>query len=366
MNLLLGSVYLGLFVGLGWNLRLRDLLETGFIEGLFAGGPPWWATLLLYVALLSLPWMILTLPLDFYRGFTLPHRYGISNQSLRSWISDLIKGLAISAALGAPLLTLLYWIIRLAPDTWWIWTATAYTLFTVVLTTLAPILLMPIFFKFKPLEEEHADLRERLLELARNAGTRVRGVFKFDMSRRTKAANAALTGLGRTRRIVLGDTLLSEFTDDEIETVMAHELGHHVHRDIPLILITQTGFTFLTFYLAFTALRLLSESLSLKSAADPAGLPILALVFSAFGLLVMPLSNAFSRWREGLADDYALRATNKPSAFASAMTRLANQNLADVNPERWVVFLFHSHPPLRDRIARAHGMAGGSVEEPPG
>ncbi len=358
VELLLGGAYLGLWIGLGWNLRLQGALEALGNGGSLPFPLPWWGVLLLFVVLLSLPWMVLTFPLDYFQGFILPHRFGISNQTLGSWISDLLKGLAVSALLGAPILIVLFALIRNMPESWWFWTAAVYTLFTTILTALAPILLMPIFFKFEPLSEEYAELRRRLLDLAAAAGTRVRGVFKFDMSRRTKAANAALAGLGGTRRIVLGDTLLTGFSSDEIETVMAHELAHHVHRDIPLMLFAHTVFNFLGFFLAFIGLRFLAGPLSLESAADPAVLPILAFIFGSLGFLLMPLSNAFSRWREGLADEYALNITRKPEAFASAMTRLANQNLADVDPEQWVVYLFHSHPPLRDRIARARRKSG--------
>jgi STE24 endopeptidase len=196
-------------------------------------------------------------------------------------------------------------------------------------------------------------LRQRLVELARSAGTRVEGVFEIDMSRRTKAANAALTGLGKTRRILLGDTLLERFEQDEIETILAHELAHHVHGDIPLGMAIQSALNFVSFLVLYLGFRSLLQPLGLVSQADPAGLPLVALLLGAFGLITMPLSNAYSRWREWLADEYALNLTRKPRAFSSAMTRLANQNLAEVNPEAWVVWLLYSHPPLSQRLEHA-------------
>jgi STE24 endopeptidase len=232
--------------------------------------------------------------------------------------------------------------------------------FSVLLSNLAPVLIMPLFNKFVPLGDEHAELAERLLRLAEKANTRVRGVFKFDMSRRTKSANAALTGIGATRRIVLGDTLINEFTPDEIETVLAHELGHHVHRDIPLLIGFGTLTTTLGLFLASLALGWLVDFYGFSGPADVAGLPALGLILGAYGLLSMPLENAVSRWRERLADRYALQVTGKYEAFASAFTRLANQNLGEVDPEPWVVFLFHSHPPLGQRIRQAR-QAGSSV-----
>jgi STE24 endopeptidase len=173
------------------------------------------------------------------------------------------------------------------------------------------------------------------------------------MSRRTRAANAALTGLGNTRRIILGDTLLNEFSSDEVETVIAHELGHHVHRDIPVGIVVSGGLTLAGLFVAAQVLRLGSSALGFTGPADIAALPLFTLSLGVFGLLTTPLSNAYSRWREVRADTYALQATGKPQAFANAMTRLANQNLADADPERWVVVLLYSHPPIRDRLAHA-------------
>jgi STE24 endopeptidase len=191
------------------------------------------------------------------------------------------------------------------------------------------------------------------MKLAARAGTRVRGVFKFDMSKRTKAANAALTGIGNTRRIVLGDTLINEFTPDEIETVLAHELGHQVHRDIPLMIAFGTLSTTLGLYLASLALNWAIAYFGFQGTADVAAFPALGLILGAYGLLTMPIDNAFSRWREAMADDYALESTGKSEAFMSAFTRLANQNLGELDPEQWVVWFFHSHPPLGQRIEKA-------------
>jgi len=192
-----------------------------------------------------------------------------------------------------------------------------------------------------------------LVNLAERAGTKVRGVLKIDMSRRTKAANAALTGLGNTRRILLGDTLLDNFSDDEIETVLAHELAHHVHNDLPLGIIIESLTTLIGLWLASLILEWGVDFFGFEGVWDIAAFPLFALVMGLYGLVTMPLGNAWSRWRERLADRYALQQTGKSQAFVSAMTRLANQNLAEVDPEPWVVFLLHSHPPLRERIAMA-------------
>ncbi len=348
VELALGASYLALWLAAGWAIRVRHALE---ITPPFAGA--WWLVLLGTAAGLGLPWLIASLPLSYHSGFRLPHRYGLSTQTVRGWIADQLKGLGLSAVIGAPLLVGLYAVIRWQPGAWWLFASVLYTLVTAVLAALAPVLLLPVFYKLTPLEDSRSDLRDRLLALAARAGARIEGVYRMDMSRRTRAANAALTGLGRTRRIVIGDTLLDEFTPDEIETVLAHELGHHVHRDIPLGLAVEALLNLLGFWLVQGGLVLGAGWFQLNGPADPAGLPWIGLLLGAFGLLTMPLSNAYSRWRESLADDFALKTTRKPEAFARAMTRLANQNLAEAQPPKWVVALLYSHPPLQNRIDKA-------------
>jgi STE24 endopeptidase len=318
-----------------------------------------WLLVLGFIAIFGGVAALLELPLGYYTGFVLPRRFGQSNQDFRGWVLDQLKGLLISAPLGLIVLELLYLALRLTGGWWWLWAGGGMLVFTVLLANLAPILIMPLFNKYVPLGDGHAELADRLMKLAERAHTRVRGVFTFDMSRRTKAANAALTGLGNTRRIVLGDTLINEFSPDEIETILAHELGHHVHKDIPILMAFGTVMTLGGLYLASQALHWAAGYFGFSGPADIAGLPALGLVLGAFGLLTQPLDNAFSRWREGMADAYALQSTGKAQAFASAFVRLANQNLGEVDPEKWVVFMFYDHPPLGERIKMA-SMAPGS------
>ena len=302
---------------------------------------------------------LLDLPLSFYSGYSLPHRFGLSNQTLVGWISDQVKSLLIGGVIGGFILEVVYALLRASPDLWWLWVAGFLLLFSVILANLAPVILLPIFYKLSPLGEEHADLSERLLHLSEKAGAHVRGVYRFDMSRRTKAANAALTGLGNTRRILLGDTLLDEFTPDEIETVLAHELGHHVNKDVPMGIAIESVTTLVGLWLASLLLEWGVGLFGFEGVADVAGMPFFALVMGIYGLVTMPLGNAYSRWRERRADAYALRATGKGDAYASALARLANQNLAEADPEPWVEFLLYSHPALSKRIAFARSQGNG-------
>jgi STE24 endopeptidase len=323
--------------------------------------PPesWPIQVLIVAAALSIPWFIVTLPFAYHTGYRLPHRFGQSTQSLRGWWSDVAKGLLLSACIGVPVLLGLYAILRGRPETWWILGTLAYLGFTIVLSLVAPVVLMPLFNRFRPLGEERADLVDRLMRLSAAAGRRVRGVYAFDMSRRTRSANAALVGLGRTRRIILGDTLLDEFPPEEIEAVLAHELGHHVNRDIPMGVFAAAVVMLVNLWVADRVLEAAVVRGALASPADPAGLPYLLLVLALLGLLTAPLQNAYSRWRERRADAFSLELTGRPLAFADAMTRLANQNLADAHPPRWAVILFGTHPSLDERIRLAQ-VAGPS------
>jgi STE24 endopeptidase len=346
LDLLLNGVIALAWLILGWSAMLKaGLLGITQNEWLLVGA---------FGAIFYLSFVVVELPLEYYSGFALPHRYGQSTQTYGGWAKDQLLGLMLAALIGLPVLEGVYALLRLTGSLWWLWAALGYILFVIVLVNLSPTLIMPLFNKYVPLGTEHADLVARLTALARRAGTRVSGVFRFDLSRRTKSANAALAGLGNTRRIILGDTLLNEFTLDEIETVIAHELGHHVHADIPFGIAVNAAITLVGLYLASLVLDWGTQVFSFAGPADIAALPLFALTVGLFGVITLPVQNAYSRWREGRADRYALEATLKPQAFANAMLRLANQNLADVDPEPWVVLLLYSHPPIRERVARAH------------
>jgi STE24 endopeptidase len=343
VDLAMGAVYVIIWIVAGISPWLRNQIY-GLTQVV-------WFSVPLFAVGFALPYFIISVPLEYYSGFVLPHRYQQSTQSFRGWLVDQFKGLLLTGVLGLIILEIVYTLLQAAPQTWWLWMALVMLLFTVLLSNLAPILIFPLFYKFKPLEDE--DLVKRLIHLAERAGARVKGVYTFDMSSKTVAANAALMGLGNTRRIVLGDTLLEKFTAREIETVLAHELGHHVHHDVPLGIAVQTVIMLGGFWLADLVMRWGIAGLGYTGLTDPATLPLFLVALAVFGLVTMPLANGWSRWREVLADRYALEMTGQPQAFISAMTRLANQNLAETEPPAWVEFLLHSHPSISKRVALA-------------
>jgi STE24 endopeptidase len=292
----------------------------------------------------------LTFPLGWLGGYWLPRRHGLLHQPLRSWLADRLKAALLAGALGLLAVEVIYGLMAATP--WW-WLAAAGVLIAIeiVLALVFPVWVLPLFYRLTPLGD--GELQDRLLGLARRCGVRAVGVWVADQSRKSRTANAALTGLGRTRRILLFDTLVGRFTADEIEAVLAHELAHHVHHDVWRGLGLQAGLTVLALWVADGLLRLSAPRWGLESAADPAGLPWLALVLLAVGLVTVPLANAVSRRMERAADDFALRVTGNTAGFVSAMERLAALNLAERRPHRLKEVLLYSHPSIDRRIARA-------------
>jgi STE24 endopeptidase len=292
-------------------------------------------------------WEIVSLPNDWI-GYQLSRGYGLSTQSVGSWFADKLKALGLLVLLGGGMVELTYLFMSLAPAWWWLIDAGVLLVVTVLLANLAPVLIAPLFFTFTPLED--SELAERLLRLVHTAGTRVRGVFTMHLSEKTTAANAALMGWGNTRRIVVGDTLASSFTHDETEAVLAHELGHHVHHDIWRAIALQTVTTLAGLWLTAVCYQGLQAAGWLGVLHDAQNMPAIGLLFGFWTAVFTPLTNWASRVAERHADEYALATASRPEAFAGSMIRLANQNLAEVDPPRWVEILLYDHPAIERRI----------------
>jgi len=314
--------------------------------------PAWWARLALLAAALGLGQSVVAFPLRWVRGFWLPRRFGLLHQAFGGWLLDRAKAAALGGGLGLGGVLVVYALLRVT-SWWWLIAAGVFFVVGVALAALFPVLVVPLFYRVTRLAD--ADLERRLLALAERAGVAAVGVWVLDQSRKSRTANAAVVGLGRTRRIILFDTLATSFRGDEVEAVLAHELGHHVHGDLRRGLIVQGALTLASFWVAAGMIRSGLGFWGLSEAADPAGLPWLVLVFVLIGLVELPLTNGFSRWIEGQADDFALRLTRDPAAFIDAMERLGRLNLAERRPHRLEELLLYSHPALDRRIARARG-----------
>lgn len=343
-DLIVGFALLLILVLTHGSARLRDFAYVAS-RGYYS------VAVLIFVLALLLLGKFLSLPIDFY-AFRLEHRYHLSNQKIGAWLFDELKGWLVGFVLMTILVEVLYATIRAFPEHWWVIVWAVFVGFTVLLAQLAPVILLPIFYHFEPLKDDA--LRERLVRLGERAGTRVRGVYEWKISEKSKKANAALTGLGKTRRIIVADTLLNNYTDDEIEAVLAHELGHHVHGHIPKSLLLQIAITFFGFWAASYILRYAVDQRQMfQSLSDFANLPLLALIAAVLGLLLSPLLNAYSRHNERQADEYAWKSIPSIEPFVSSMHKLASQNLAEENPSRWIEMLFDSHPSIGKRTAAA-------------
>ena len=317
----------------------------------FLSFPQPWASAL-YFVILAVGLGIIIMPLTYYHGFILPRRYGLSNQKLGAWLTDRAKASALGFLLGLAVVILLYWLLDRFPDIWWLWAGILLLLLSLLLTWLTPTLLLPIFFKLEPLDD--VELKQRLMNLAKRAQAQIVGMFTMDLSSKGTTANAMLAGLGKTRSIILSDTLLQQYTAEEVEVILAHELGHHIHRDIPKLIAVQAAVVLLAFYLSGLVLRASLVPFGFQGIADVAAFPLLFLSLAAFGLIVTPLINAYSRYVEASADEAALELTANPRAFVTAMTRLTDQNLTVADPSRWVELLFYDHPPYTKRVGLAH------------
>jgi STE24 endopeptidase len=339
----IGFVFLVVLLATGWSGWLRDLAyRLGFQN--------YSLSLFMYLLLLLVISKALGIGLDYY-GFRLERRYKLSTQRIRSWVWDEIKGFLVGLVLGTVVVELLYYTLRQWPQHWWLLAWALFMGLFVLLAQLAPVALFPIFYKFEPLEDE--DLRRRLVILGEHAGTRVRGVYRWKLSEKSKKANAALTGLGATRRIILADTLLDNYTPDEIEAVLAHELGHHVHRHILKSIFVQAGITLVGFWAANWVLHYAVDQHMFEELSDFANLPLLLLVSVVLSLVLMPALNAYSRYNERQADRYAFESIASVAPFISSMNKLAEQNLAERTPSKWVEWLFNSHPSISRRLAAA-------------
>jgi STE24 endopeptidase len=341
VDLALGVILLAWWSWSGAAARLAALLETRL------GAPS--AVVAVMALAVGASQILLTFPLDVVAGFLLPRRAGLLTQRFGSWLGDRAKALLIGGGLGLVAIEIIYGLLRWSPDRWWLWASGALAAGLVLLAAALPRWLIPLFYKLTPLDD--ALLRDRILALAARMSVRAAAVVVADFSRKGRTANAAVVGLGRTRRILVSDTLLREFPVEEVEVVLAHELGHHARRHVAQGLVIQSLLLVAALWAADQTLRASAAALGLTGPSDPAGLPLLALVLSALGLLTTPVVAAWSRRLEREADRVALDVSGAPDAFVAAMERLGQLNFAERRPGRLRELLFATHPSIDARIA---------------
>ena len=295
--------------------------------------------------------MILTFPIEYTEGFVIEHKFLLSPLSFGKWFKRFLKRSAVGGAITLIITEAAYFLLRKYPEDWWLLAGVGWILFTIILSRLAPVIIMPLFYKYNPLN--NPELKKRLLKLVEKSGTEVRGIFRFNMSKETRKANAALVGMGKTRRIIIGDTLLNNFTDDQIEVVLAHELGHHKKWHIWKLVAFSTVITFIGLYITNIIMKQYLLFFGFDDISDIGAFPLLCLLIILFSILAMPAQNAFSRYLERRADMFALKITRMPDVFIETMSKLAKQNLSDTSPNKLIEIMLYTHPPVSKRIKMA-------------
>ncbi|MDZ7581573.1 MAG: M48 family metallopeptidase [Deltaproteobacteria bacterium] len=327
---------------------------------------------LAYIGILSLLAGSVSLPFSVYATFVIEARFGFNQTTWATFFKDRLKGLALALVLGGPLLAAVLAFFEYAGHFAWLYGWAAVTLFMLVMQFVAPTWIMPLFNRFSPLPEGR--LRQAIFSYARSIDFPLDNIHVMDGSRRSRKSNAFFTGFGRHKRIVLFDTLVEKHTVEELVAVLAHEMGHYKKKHIQKSLlagIVQSGLMFflLSFFISEPALF---EAFYVRQPSVYAGLVFFALVYAPLGFLSGLLMQAFSRRNEFAADRFAVDTTRAPDAMASALKKLAVDNLTNLTPHRFYVFLNYSHPPvlqrlqaIANRLARRGGLNAdplGSVE----
>ena len=333
------------FQSTGASATLANGLSARFGESL------WYVVNAAYTAIAVFGFAACMFPLSYYSGHVLEHHYELSNETFGDWFADFIKSLLIDLVLATVLFSVVYALLRWMPNWWWLFATVFYILFAVVVSTLAPVVIMPLFHKFEPLQE--GDLTAAVRKMMEEAGIKVVGIFKWGLEAKTNTANAAFAGIGRTKRIVLGDTLLSGYSQEEILAILAHEVGHYKNRDTLRLMFTSSVLALLGFYVSHLCLTGLSGLLGFANIYDIGAAPLFIFSLFVFSLVSMPIANMHSRCREFAADAYAIGKMDSPDALVSAFEKLADQNLSNKEPAAWAEILLHSHPSIARRIERA-------------
>lgn len=328
-----------IFLGSGLSLSLEGFLKSVNLSGYLLKAA--------YLLVILIFYYLLSLPLNFYSGFSLEHKFNLSKQKAGDWWMDQLKSASLAYIISLILILVFYWVLAKFSQ-WWLVVSIFWIFFSIVLAKLTPILIIPLFFKYKKLEDE--TLRQRILSLASKMQVKLLDVFEIDFSKKTLKANAAFTGMGKTKRVLLADTLRDKYSYDEVEVILAHEFAHYRLKHILKLIFLNSLITLALFYLIFKTNFYVLGIFKLNSLSQIASLPLVFLYFIIFGLITQPLGAFISRRYELEADKLALKITGSKEAFISMMEKLAAQNLSDRNPHPLIKFFFFDHPPIDERI----------------
>ena len=305
---------------------------------------------LIFIGLLSAASMLISLPFSIYSTFVIEERYGFNRTTPKTFVLDLLKGIMLAVILGGPILALVLWFFQATGSYAWLWCWIAVTVIQIFMLFLAPYVILPLFNKFTPLEE--GELRDKVEEYARKENFTMRGIFTMDGSKRSSKSNAFFTGFGKSRRIVLFDTLIEAHPVDELLAIIAHEMGHYKHRHILKAIlrgILTTGLTFCLMSLCIGS-RALFEAFGMEHISVYAALVFFGFLYTPLSIILNVAGNIISRRHEFQADAYAVQSTGNAEAMINSLKRLTVKNLGNLSPHPLNVFLNYSHPPILERI----------------
>jgi len=332
------------------------ILLSGFLPWLVKIINPWGfgyvASGLIFFAVLSIFANLLRIPFNLYDTFMIEGRYGFNVMTFKIWISDLFKSIILLAILGGLLLCLLLALVVYGGGIWWVWAWMGVGGFELIMLWLFPRVIAPLFNKFEPIDNK--TLEHRIGTLMEKVGLRAKGVFRMDAGKRSKHTNAYFTGIGRSKRIVLFDTLLESHTEEEVLTILAHEVGHWKKKHLVKQIIFLELLSLAIFYAAAKCLdwTLLYRTFGFQESIPYIGLFLIGALLSPVGYFAQPLESAISRKFEREADDFALDLMETAEPMRSALKRLATDNLANLTPHPLYAWFYYSHPPLVERIER--------------
>lgn len=344
---------------------LRKMVADMVLLSLIAGGFVTFADLmrvssdasfviagLSFFVVLGLVFFVLELPFDYYHTFVIEEKYGFNRSDGKTWVLDTLKSASLSLVLLILILGPLLWTIRAFPNYWWFWGFAAVSLVQLLILVLYPVLIAPLFNKFEPLGD--AELSDRVQRLAEQVGMRTSGIFQMDAGRRSTHSNAYFTGLGKTKRIVLFDTLLQAHTHDEILGVLAHEMGHFKLKHVLKSYLLSEAVLFVGLYLTYLLVNwnVLYVTFGFSPDHSYLALFVVGIFWQKAGFFLRPVFAGLSRYFERQADAFAVTLVKSPEPLALALKKMAGHNLSNLNPHPFYVWFSYSHPPMVERIAR--------------
>jgi STE24 endopeptidase len=342
---IIGYFYILVLLLLFQGLRLSQILANSLCKFISVN----YLIIPAYLLIVYVLYYFLVFPLNFYGSFILEHKFCLSNQKIQDWFKDQIKAGIISYIIALIMISVFYYILKHYIHTWWLIVSCFWIFFSLIFAKVTPIVIIPLFFKYKPLTD--TALRVRIINLAERMKIKILDVFEIDFSKKTAKANAAFVGVGKTKRVILADTLRGKYSYDEIEVILAHEFAHYKLKHLLKLILLNSMAIIITLLIIFKTSSYTLSLFGISKLSDIAALPIVLIYFVILGIIMQPFENYLSRRLERNADIIALKVTGLKEAFISMMEKLASQNLADRNPHPLIKFFFFDHPPVDERIA---------------